>query len=130
MKVIAKIIFAVGLSIFCISFTLKVNPNSKPVSPQLREMSSKERTQQIPDSITNILRKHQCLACHREKERLIGPSFADIALKNYSPQEMLKLIKNPQPTNWPGYPAMPPMETLSEEEVNDLALWMMTLKKD
>lgn len=82
----------------------------------------------IPDSIKVILEKHQCLACHHEKEHLVGPSFQQIARKGYSASEMLELIKNPKPSNWPGYPAMPPVRAISEQEVKWVAQWISSLQ--
>ncbi|WP_417236985.1 c-type cytochrome [Bizionia paragorgiae] len=102
---------------------------SNPMYGQANFDKTKSTQSNIPDSIKVILKRNQCIACHREKDPLVGPSFEQIAKKEYSSQQLLKLIRTPQTSNWPGYPPMPPVKSITEEEVNNLAIWIMTLNK-
>src|SRR5688572_23673897 len=86
---------------------------SNPMYGQAKFDKTKSTQSNIPDSIKVILKKNQCIACHREKDPLVGPSFEQIAKKEYSSQQLLKLIRTPQPSNWPGYPPMPPVKSIT-----------------
>jgi cytochrome c551/c552 len=50
-----------------------------------------------------LLQKYTCLACHAEDKKVIGPSFKEIAKRNYSPERIVQLIYKPEPQNWPTY---------------------------
>jgi cytochrome c551/c552 len=60
----------------------------------------------------------------------VGPSFEEIAGRNYSASKMLQLIYNPDPKNWPGYAvSMPPMTNLPKAEAQKIVAWIRSLKK-
>lgn len=82
----------------------------------------------IPADINTLLDKNTCLTCHKADEKLIGPSFKDIAQKGYSDAEMVHLMFNPKPENWPGYPPMTPPINLQKEDAEAIAKWINSLK--
>jgi cytochrome c551/c552 len=77
-----------------------------------------------------LLTKNTCLACHNQTKRQIGPPFAEIAKRKYSPEKIFQLIHNPQPQNWPGYSTeMPPMPQVTKAEALKIAGWINSLNK-
>lgn len=82
------------------------------------------------EDIKPLLAKNTCLACHNTNTRQVGPSFAEIAQRKYTNEQILELIYNPQPENWPGYATpMPPMPQVPREEVMKIASWINSLSK-
>ncbi len=81
----------------------------------------------IPKEINTLLTKNICSTCHKLDERLIGPSYTELASKGNSVEEIMQLIAEPQPTNWPDYPPMAPMPFLDEKEVRKMAEWIAGL---
>ncbi|MBC7534747.1 MAG: c-type cytochrome [Ferruginibacter sp.] len=81
-------------------------------------------------SVKNLLIKNTCVACHNETKRQVGPAFADVAKRNYSINQIVKLIYNPQKENWPDYETqMPPMPQVSKADAQKIAAWIISLKK-
>jgi len=79
--------------------------------------------------VEGLLTKNTCLACHNQTKRQIGPPFAEIAKRKYSPEKIFQLIHNPQPQNWPGYSTeMPPMPQVTKAEAFKIASWINSLK--
>jgi cytochrome c len=72
--------------------------------------------------------KHGCLACHSERVKIVGPSYRDVAAKDYTPEQMVELVHNPKPENWPGYMPMPPMPQVPAEDIKQIAEWINSLK--
>ena len=86
----------------------------------------------IPTSaeIKPLLIKNTCAACHNETKRQVGPAFVDVAKRKYSVAQIVKLIYNPQPQNWPDYSTeMPPMPQVPKEEAEKIATWIRSLAK-
>jgi cytochrome c551/c552 len=80
--------------------------------------------------VEGLLTKNTCLACHNQTKRQIGPPFAEIAKRKYSPEKIFQLIHNPQPQNWPGYSTeMPPMPQVTKVEALKIAGWINSLNK-
>lgn len=82
----------------------------------------------IPKDIQTLLQKNTCLACHTVDKKLVGPSYKDIRKKNYKADQIVNLIYNPQPKNWPGYPPMAPMKQVPKAEALKIANWIVSLK--
>ena len=81
----------------------------------------------IPDDMKALMTKYTCIACHRVDVKLVGPAYKDVAKRNYTPDQIVELIYNPKPTNWPGYIAMAPMKQVPKEDAIKLATWINTL---
>ena len=78
----------------------------------------------IPDDMKALMTKYTCIACHRVDARLVGPAYKDVAKRNYSDAQIVDLIYNPKPANWPGYIAMAPMKQVPKEDAAKLATWI------
>lgn len=82
----------------------------------------------VPDEIEKLLQKNTCYACHRADQKLVGPSYKEVmAKKKYKPEQIVELIYNPKPANWPGYPPMAALPNVPKEEAMKIAEWMVTL---
>ncbi|WP_422359089.1 c-type cytochrome [Reichenbachiella sp.] len=78
--------------------------------------------------IKQLLEKNTCFACHKEKEKLVGPSYTEIAKRNYSNERIVELIYKPEPENWPEYPApMIALPHLDKNELLEIANWINSL---
>ncbi|MGL1888094.1 MAG: cytochrome C [Reichenbachiella sp.] len=85
-------------------------------------------TAKSEEQIKPMLEKGTCMVCHQVDRKLIGPSFRDIAKKNYSEDRIVELIKNPEPQNWPDYTLpMAPITHISDENLKEIALWINSL---
>ncbi|WP_316827269.1 hypothetical protein [Pedobacter miscanthi] len=95
---------------------------TKPATTAVKAPTYKE--------VEGLLTKNTCLACHNPTKRQIGPPFAEIAKRKYSPEKIFQLIHNPQPQNWPGYSTeMPPMPQVTKAEALKIAGWINSLNK-
>jgi cytochrome c len=72
--------------------------------------------------------KHGCLACHSVDHKVVGPAYRDVAKKGYDQAKIMALVAAPQPANWPGYGAMPPMAQVPAEDLKVIADWINSLK--
>ena len=76
-----------------------------------------------------LLRANTCVACHSKEKRVVGPSFQNIAKRNYTNEQIVELIYNPQPKNWPEYATpMAPMPQVPKKEALQIAAWINSLK--
>jgi cytochrome c len=71
---------------------------------------------------------HGCLGCHAENEKLVGPAYTEVAKKGYTVDQIVKLVAQPVPANWPDYPEMPPMPDVPAADVREIAAWINSLK--
>lgn len=79
--------------------------------------------------IKPLLAKYTCIACHNPEKKQVGPGYIDVSKRNYSVAKILALIKNPQPSNWPGYSTpMPPMPQVPKADATKIAIWINSLK--
>ena len=80
--------------------------------------------------IQPLLNKNTCAACHNAAKRQVGPSFAEVATRHYSVAQIIKLIRNPQPQNWPDISTeMPPMPQVPQADALKIATWIRSLEK-
>ncbi len=69
-----------------------------------------------------------CTACHAPKQKLVGPSFAEIASRYQGDKEaqakLMAKVKSGGAGNW-GQVPMPPQPDLSEAELKSLTGWIL-----
>ena len=83
-----------------------------------------------PANVKKIMDKYACLSCHKVGEKLIGPSFVDIASKKkYTDAKMVQLIRSPKQANWPGFPPMAPITNISDADAKTVATWINSQRK-
>lgn len=82
------------------------------------------------ETIKPLLTKYTCTSCHNKDNRQVGPPFTEVAKRNYSNEDMVELIYNPDLSNWPDYAtAMPPMTIVPKEEALKIAEWINSLNE-
>jgi len=81
------------------------------------------------DPIRPLAEKSGCLACHAQKQRLVGPSLAEIAsrYRNDSGAEtrLFAKVKSGGQGAWGNVP-MPPQPQLPENDIRSLIRWILT----
>jgi cytochrome c551/c552 len=101
---------------------VKVIPSSTTVAPKVAEVPSME-------VINSLLAKNTCTACHNANKRQVGPSYAEIAKRNYTNEQIVELIYNPKPENWPDYATpMAAMPQVPRDEALKIAAYINSLK--
>ncbi|GAB3640665.1 c-type cytochrome [Spirosoma arcticum] len=80
------------------------------------------------DEVKGLLSRHTCLACHQTNKRQVGPAYADVAKRKYTNDQIVELIYNPKPQNWPDYAVeMPPMPQVPKADALKMAAWINSL---
>ncbi|HZG24968.1 MAG TPA: c-type cytochrome, partial [Chitinophagaceae bacterium] len=80
------------------------------------------------DEVKDLLQKNTCLACHNPDTRQVGPAYKDVAKRKYTVDQIIQLIHNPKPENWPDYSTpMPPMPQVPKDEARKIAEWIRSL---
>lgn len=76
-----------------------------------------------------LMKGSDCMACHAEATKLVGPSYKDVAKKyDASATDMLvKKIKAGGSGNWGAVP-MTPHPNLKDEDVKVMVEWILSLK--
>ena len=123
------------LALFIAGITTACGGGSEPYTPEAPVMklpSKKEETAggKIPSEMKSLLAKNTCLGCHKMDSKLVGPSFLAIAQRGYSQKELVQLIKEPVPENWPDYPPMAPMAWVESEQIEAMAAWIASLPQE
>jgi len=82
------------------------------------------------DEVKGLLARHTCLACHNTENRQVGPAYRAVAKRNYTNDQIVDLIYNPKPQNWPDYSTeMPPMPQVPKADALKIAAWINSLSK-
>ncbi|GAB3982823.1 hypothetical protein GCM10028806_55250 [Spirosoma terrae] len=83
------------------------------------------------EEVKGLLTRHTCSACHQANKRQVGPAFADVAKRRYTNDQIVELIYNPKPHNWPDYATeMPPMPQVPKADALKIAAWINSLGID
>ncbi|MBM3400770.1 MAG: hypothetical protein FJY21_00400 [Bacteroidetes bacterium] len=107
------------------------NVNQKSIVSPEHPGSKPLQGEKVPtfNDVKAMMASYTCLSCHNPDRKLVGPSFKDIAKRQYSPEKILQLIYNPQPENWPQYPTpMPPMPQVKKEDGLKIAAYINSLR--
>lgn len=86
-----------------------------------------QKTAAIPADVEKLLTKYACLACHKVDSKVVGPAYMEVAKKKYTKEQIVELMYNPKPANWPGYPPMTPMKHVPKDEALKMATWITSL---
>lgn len=80
------------------------------------------------DEVKGLLSRHTCLACHNTDKRQVGPAYRAVAKRGYTNDQIVELIYNPKPQNWPDYATeMPPMPQVPKADAQKIAAWINSL---
>ena len=79
----------------------------------------------------DMLRKYNCVACHANERKMIGPSYKDIAAKysgdTSAAEKLAKKIREGGAGVWGEMP-MPPQPQVSDADALRLARYVLTIK--
>ncbi len=89
---------------------------------------AKKSTAALPvneKEVMKLLSKYTCLACHKANEKVVGPSYAEVAKRQYTNEQIEELIKQPKPQNWPSYATeMAPFPNIPKGDLQKIAAWI------
>jgi len=83
----------------------------------------------VAQASPELAKKKNCLACHAVDNKVVGPSYKDIA-KKYGAADAGKLaakVRQGGAGNW-GVVPMPANPQVNEAEAKELVAWILTLK--
>ncbi|HEX2535662.1 MAG TPA: c-type cytochrome [Chitinophagaceae bacterium] len=147
---IRKFLFAVVVAAACTACGNDSKDASNNTQPEVTTNTTDNTTQQ-PDSSTTqamnagtqisaadadkgleLIGKSDCLTCHKVEERLIGPSYREVATKYAATDETITMLSEKiiqgGAGNW-GQVAMTPHPQLSKEDAQLMAKYVMSLKQ-
>jgi cytochrome c len=108
---------------------------TKPISAATEtEESQKEKTtevKELPKDGKALLEASDCRTCHKDKEKLIGPAYAEVAKKYKSTEENITMLAskviNGGTGVWGQIP-MSPHNGLSQEDAEAMVTYILTIK--
>ena len=112
------------------SSTKKEEEKKEVKAPAKQEAETAQKAEEAPsfEVVSPILAKNTCSACHNTDTRQVGPSFQEIAKRNYTVDQIVELVITPKPENWPDYSTpMPPMPHVPKNDVVKIAEWIRSL---
>lgn len=98
-----------------------------PEYPVMKKPAKSSTGVEVPSEVKKLLATNTCLGCHKVDKKLVGPAYLEVAKRGYSQEELVALIRNPKPENWPDYPPMAPMEWVADEDLATIASWIVSL---
>ena len=110
----------------------------EPLKPQVKENQDLTVVKAVENSdLPNIqngevlISKSDCLACHKVQDKLLGPSYKDIANKYAKNKSNIDYLVNKVKAGgsgvWGPIP-MSPHPTLSDDDARDMMLYILSLK--
>ena len=107
----------------------KTGAATKPASTKTEAVASAKAP--TYDEVKGLLAKHTCLACHQANKRQVGPAYSEVAKRGYTNEQIVELIHNPKPQNWPDYATeMPPMPQVPKADALKIAAWINSLSTE
>lgn len=101
------------------------------VSPDGKNQPVAAASAKVPTyaEVKPLLERNTCLACHAMDKRVVGPAYKEVAKRKYSNEEIVDLIYNPKPSNWPDYATpMAAMPQVPKADAQKIAAWINSLK--
>jgi cytochrome c len=94
---------------------------------QAAEMSAAEQT-----AVQGLAKESGCLTCHALTEKIVGPAYSSVAEKYKGQSDaaasLVQSIQYGSKGKWGRIP-MPAHASLSAEDINKLARWVLTVQK-
>jgi Cytochrome c551/c552 len=82
------------------------------------------------DAAKALAEKNLCLACHKVEEKLVGPSFRDVAKKYQgvtgTEAKLITKVKQGGKGVWGPVP-MPPATNVPDDDLNTIVAWILSL---
>lgn len=78
-----------------------------------------------------LAKSNGCMSCHALDEKIVGPAYSKVAAKYSDDKDatasLVQSIRNGSSGKW-GRAAMPPHTSMSNEDLNLLARWVLNSK--
>lgn len=114
--------------------TLTVEESAALIAPRKSEGSgggSSSAPSSPSDEGLAFISKSDCIACHKDAIKLVGPAYADIAAKYKGDKEaskkLIEKIKIGGAGSWGDVP-MPPHPTMKDDEIEKMVKYILSLK--
>jgi cytochrome c len=82
-------------------------------------------------NVDDLLKKHNCLACHTVDKKLVGPSYQEVAKKYAGQKDAEKMlaekVKKGGVGVWGQIP-MPPNAAVPDADIQTMVKWILTKK--
>lgn len=112
--------------------TLSATRNIKSTSPKAEAPKADAIDQAVIDEGKELISKSDCLACHKLQDKLVGPSYADVAAKySYSKSTVQNLagkIVSGGSGVW-GQVPMTPHPAITPENAQKMVTYILSLRK-
>ena len=107
------------------------SPGKKESKTTEQETSESSPAENATPKGAQLIATYDCLTCHKEREKLIGPAYVEVAKKYPNTPENVsmladKIIKGGS-GNW-GQTPMTPHPTLSIPEAEEMVNYILTIK--
>ncbi len=97
------------------------------ISILLISLNVKAQIKKAPEDIQPLLVKYTCATCHNVDKKFVGPSYEDISKRGYKPKQIIELIANPKPSNWPTFVPMVGIKNIAKADAKLIANWIVSL---
>ena len=102
---------------------------NRPVGPARGWATATAATAAQPDLLKPLAQKSGCLGCHAPRQRLVGPSLAEIATRYRSDggaeARLAEKVRAGGQGTWGNVP-MPPHPQMQESDIRSLIRWILT----
>jgi cytochrome c len=133
-----KITIVLALSVFCFACGGNTAPETtKPIAgnnePEQSQMSEKKEEKSETKNLDGkaLIEDSDCLTCHKEHEKLIGPAYADVAKKYKNTSDNIDMLVSKiiagGKGNWGEIP-MSPHPSLAKEDAEAMVKYILTIK--
>jgi cytochrome c len=112
-----------------------VEENKKPVAKEIKDVTQIKAVENSDlENIKNgevLISKSDCFACHKVQDKVLGPSYKDIANKYAKNKANIDYLVNKVKVGgsgvWGAIP-MSPHPNLSDDDARDMILYVLSLK--
>lgn len=129
-KFVAASIILMSIATSCDKKVEQPTKDSNVISPETTTQPVETTAKTPAEEGLELIKGADCLSCHKDTEKLVGPSYQDIAAKyTEADTEMLaeKIINGGQ-GNW-GDVVMRPHSGMSKETAKKMIQYIFSLKK-
>jgi len=127
------LIFGLALAISACNSNSKKSTGDTTVTTTTTTSSTTSTSTTVPDTLgAALIKKNDCLTCHKLDQKVIGPAYVDVANKYTASPAIIdtlanKVIKGGS-GNW-GSINMSPHASLSMTDAREMVKYILSLKK-
>jgi cytochrome c len=128
------LIFGVALTMAaCSSNSNKGTSDTTVTTTTTTTATSSNSSTAVADTLgAALIKKNDCLTCHKIDQKIVGPAYIDVANKYTASEAVIDTLANKVikggAGNW-GQVAMSPHPTLSTTDAKEMIKYILSLKK-